>query len=194
MTTTIATSLLLILAASQMKADPFMLLPQHMLPPPGITFTLAYDLIMATLRIPSVYIVQAILAPDLTTVIGYRNWFESEYGASYVVSLTNGSYFQSNINLNTRECTGVLVQAASCVGWSSTEMLRYDNQCQMRPVDTQLISHRTLIAYSSMSDLKNPMSLSEMTTTPGMPGHMSHFYQFTSRNEHTSFPEIKCNF
>ncbi|CAF1498189.1 unnamed protein product, partial [Rotaria sp. Silwood1] len=44
-----------------------------MLPPPDTTFTLGYDLVMGTVRIPSVYAVQAICAPESTVVIGYRN-------------------------------------------------------------------------------------------------------------------------
>lgn len=195
MHTMIVAFLLLALVPSPTNGGhPLLFLPQLMLPPPGITFTFAYDLVMGPLRIPSVYSLEAVLAPDSTTVIGYRNWFQSEYGASYIVSLTNGSYFQANVDLNTRECTGVLVQTVDCAGWSSVDMLRFDNWCQIRPVDTQFLSHRTLIAYSSMTDPKLPVSVTETTSTIGLPDKMTVVYQFASKNEKSSFPNIRCYF
>ena len=86
--------LLFVFVVTQTNGNPLLFLPEHMLPPPGTTFSLVYNLVMGPVRIPGVYTVQALLDSDSTTVIGYRNWYESEYGATYIVSLTNGTYFQ----------------------------------------------------------------------------------------------------
>jgi hypothetical protein len=195
MSTTVFTFLLLLLVGSQTNGKPLLFLPEHMLPPPGVTFTLGYDLVMGALRIPSKYSVQAVLASDLTTVIGYRNWFESEYGATYKVSFTNGTYFQANVDLNTRECVNVRIQIANCAGWSNTEMSRYDDKCQIHPVGFEFISHETLTAYSSTTDPKRPVSVTETTpATFSMPGTITMLYQFTSEAEQSSFPYVKCYF
>ncbi|CAF2053910.1 unnamed protein product [Rotaria magnacalcarata] len=194
MTTIVAAFLLFILIQSQTNGEPLLFLPQHMLPSAGTTFTLTYDLIMATLRIPSIYSLQAVLAPDLTTVIGYRNWLQSDYGASYRVSLTNGSYFQANVDLNTRECINVLVETVNCAGWSSVKMQTYENLCNIHPINTQFISQRTLMANLSMTDPKYPESITDTTISPGFLGQISLLYQFTSKTEQTAFPDIKCYF
>jgi hypothetical protein len=186
--------LFITLVESQTNAESLLFLPEHMLPPPGITYALAYDLVMATLRIPSVYVVQAVLAPDSTTVIGYRNWYQSEYGATYIVSLKNGTYLQANVDLNTRKCINVLDETVNCAGWTSVETLKYDNWCQIRPVDKQFISQRTLSMQSSMINPKLPVSVTDATATVGIPGKITLTYQFTSKNEQASFPDIKCYF
>ncbi|CAF3833831.1 unnamed protein product, partial [Adineta steineri] len=157
MSTTVFTLLLLLLVGSRANGKPLLFLPEHMLPPPGITFTWAYDLVMGAMRLPSKYTVQAILASDLTTIIGYRNLFESEYGITYKVAFTNGTYYQANIDLNTRECVNIRFLTANCAGWSNVEMERYDNKCQTHPVSFEIITHETLTAYSSTTDPKRPI-------------------------------------
>ncbi|CAF1210683.1 unnamed protein product [Rotaria sp. Silwood1] len=167
-----------------------------MLPPTGITYNITFKGVTNTIPVSGVFAIQTVTAEDKKTIIGYRLWqgyTRQTNEIIYTVSYTNGTGLQATVNPDTQECISVYSQQINCTGWSSTNVLRWNNLCSdFSTEEHKSISRMTVNADAS--DLKRPISLNMTITMDGTPYKLFSTYQFSSKTEGETFPHVKCGF
>lgn len=193
---TIFAFLLITFIVIEINAEPYLMFPQHMLPPIGTTYNITFNGVVNTIPLSGVYAIQAVTTQDKKITIGYRLWqgYSGEVNEIvYTVSYTNGTGFQASINPDTQECISVYPQQINCTGWSNTNSLRWNNLClDLSTEEYKSVARMTVDADAS--DLKRPVSLNITITTDGSPYNLFAGYQFSSKTEGKNFPSVKCSF
>jgi hypothetical protein len=193
----ISTLFLVTVIINEIHGDPFMFLPEDMLPPIGTTFNFTFDGALGALQVSGIYTIQPVIDHDMKTIIGYRNWqsYTGQFnGTFYGVSYKNGTYPQALINPNTQECENVFSETVNCTGWSNTAIIRWDNRCSIVRTDSPVTGDMSLTLYASKSDSKRPVNFIGITSISGTPVNMTVIYNFLFKTEQKNFPYIKCSF
>lgn len=179
----------------EVNAEPYLIFPQHMLPPIDTTYNFTFTSFAVTTSVAGVYAIQPITAKDRITLIGYRLWqgYTGETNETlYTVSYKNGTSFQAGVDPSTRECFAVERQQINCTGWSSTDVLVWNNTClETSRKEPKSITKMTVGADAS--HLKHPVSLNFTITIDGTPFPLFSSFQFTSQTKGKYFPHVKCN-
>ncbi|CAF4072880.1 unnamed protein product, partial [Rotaria sp. Silwood1] len=174
----------------EINAEPYLIFPQHMLPPIGLTYNLTFTGVAVTTSVAGVYAVQAVTAKDRETIIGYRLWqrYTKETNEIiYTVSYTNGTSFQAGVHLDTQECFAVESQEINCTGWSSTDVFRWNNTCSEQSTEEPK-SITKMTVQADASDLRRPVSLNLTITIDGTPFPLFSSFQFSSKTKGKHFP------
>ena len=178
------------------NAESYLMFPQHMLPPIGITYNLTVNAIVNEVPLSGIYAIQAITTQDMKTTIGYRMWqgYSGEINEIvYTVSYKNGTGFQAAVDPRTHQCENIYHQRINCTGWSNINILRWNNLCIDHSTE-EYHSIARMTVDADASDLKRPVSLNVTITTDGSPYTIIATYQFSSKTEGKNFPSVKCAF
>jgi hypothetical protein len=186
--------LLISFVISEIIAEPYLMFPQHMLPPIGITYNITFNAVVNTIPLSGVYAIQAVTTQDMKTIIGYRMWqgYSGEISEIvYTVSYTNGTGFQASVDPKTQECSDMYPQKINCTGWSNTNILKWKNLCVNLSTE-EFKSVARMTVDTDASDSKRPLNLDITITTDGSPYTISANYHFSSQTEGKLFPAVKC--
>ncbi|CAF1383919.1 unnamed protein product [Rotaria sordida] len=170
--------------------------PQHMLPPTGITYNMTFKGVVNTVPLSGIFAIQTITAQDEKTIIGYRLWqgYTGETNeVVYTVSYTNSTGFQASVDPDMQECISTYPQQINCTGWSSTNILRWNNLCSDLSTE-EYKSIAKMTVDTDASDFTRPVSLNITITTQDSPYRLFSTYQFSSKTEGKVFPHVKCGF
>ena len=187
----ISAFLLIIFIVIEINAEPYLIFPEHMLPPIGTVHKLTFTGFVNKVFVSGVFAITAITG-GAKTIIGYRLW--QEYSSTneiiYTVSYTNGTSFQASVDLDTRKCDNVYPQKINCTGWSN-DNTRWNNLCDnFSTEEFKSIARMTVDADSF--DFKTPAGLNITITTDGSPYDIIATYQFHSTIRGKVFPSSKC--
>lgn len=182
---------------SGIYGDPFLFLPEKMLPPVGVIQNFTFDGAVGTWKVSGSLIIESVTDSDNKTIVGYRTWqtYVGEYvGTFYGVSYKNGTYPQALINSRTQECENIFYENLKCTGWTNSMNIRWENECSVVRVDPPITGIMGLTLYTSNSDLLRPVNYIGETYISGAPVNITTTFHFLTETEQKNFPSIKCPF
>ncbi|CAF3085983.1 unnamed protein product [Rotaria socialis] len=178
------------------NAEPYLIFPQHMLPPIGHTYNVSFTGTAVTTPVAGVYSIQAVTANNQETIIGYRLWegyTRDTREILYTVSYSNGTSFQAGVDPDTGKCFAAERLDVNCTGWSSTDVLKWNNKC-LEKSKQEPKSSTKMIVQADTSNLRRPIGLNLTITIEGTPIPLFSTFQFSSETKGKHFPHVKCNF
>lgn len=176
----------------EINAEPYLIFPQHMLPPIGIVYQFTFNGFFNKVFASGTYSTTAVIG-DASTIIGYRLWQEYSGATNeiiYTVLYTNGTGFQASVDLGTRTCDDVYSQKINCTGWSNDNM-RWNNLCENLSTSGIKSIARMTVDIDGF-DFKTPAGLNITITTDGSPNEIISIYQFHTKVQRKIFPSSKC--